>query len=85
LGSQLFETIERQDEEDIEDTHRQAVENVSDDGSEYSDTEDRRELKKQKRALKKKRKPSGKDATATHKVSKKARLKAKTTFEKGEV
>jgi hypothetical protein len=63
----------------------QADENVSDDGSEYSDTEDRRELKKQKRAWEKSKKPSGKDATATHKVLKKARLKAKTTFEKGDV
>ncbi len=85
MGSQLFESIERQDEEDIEDMNRQAEEEISDDGSEYSDTEDLRERKKQKRPLRTKRKPSSKDETATHKQSQKSRLKGKTTFDKEDV
>jgi hypothetical protein len=86
LGSQIFETLERQDEDDIE-AITKCRNDISDggDGCEYSDTDDRRAHKLERKALIKKRKLRVNDKTSTPKKSKKTRLKSKTTLDKRDV
>jgi hypothetical protein len=90
LACQLFEILDTKNVEDVIDTDMLGECECEDSGSDYSDTDDRRARKNERKAMllkRKKKKYAEKESTARQSLtkSKRARLKEKTSMDKSDV